>query len=160
MKQLLLVPLDMHIKDFEIFWIFKKFFVFIIDSPKYSPPGGRDSPDYRIHFRGVVTLQWWIYRGADLNCFTKYKIHEGVGTTLWFIHWTRILLLTCSDASSKYIKKSTPRCIHHRGVETAWCIHHSGVETPQCIHHMGVENPRCIHHRGVVLDTGESFHWF
>ncbi len=33
-------------KDFELFRISKKLFVFVIDSPVYSPPGSRDSPVY------------------------------------------------------------------------------------------------------------------
>jgi hypothetical protein len=42
-KQLLLFLLDMPRKDFKFFWIFKKLFVFVIDSPVYSLPGSRDS---------------------------------------------------------------------------------------------------------------------
>ncbi len=37
-KQLLLVPLDMPKKDFNFFLLFKKLFVFVIDSPVYSLP--------------------------------------------------------------------------------------------------------------------------
>jgi hypothetical protein len=33
-------------KDFEFFRIFKELFVFVIDSPVYSPLGSRDSPIY------------------------------------------------------------------------------------------------------------------
>ncbi len=78
------------------------------------------------------------------------------------------LFLCC--ACSKYTKKLTPRCIHHRGIETPLCIHHRGVETPQCIYHQGLRLASVFitgesfwtpgshfGHRGVILDTGESF---
>jgi hypothetical protein len=48
-----------------------------------------------------------------------------------FIHRVRTLSLSRVQdtyACSKYTKKSTPRCIHHRGVETPLCIHHRGVD--------------------------------
>jgi hypothetical protein len=51
----------------------------------------------------------------------------------------------------------TPRCIHHRGVKTPWCIHYRRVETPQCIHHWRIETRRCIHHQGVVLPILRRF---
>ncbi len=42
-KHLLIVSLDTPRKDFEFFRIFEEF---VIDSPVYSLPGGRDSPVY------------------------------------------------------------------------------------------------------------------
>jgi hypothetical protein len=45
-KQLLLDPLDMHGNDFEFFGIFEKLFVFVIDTPVYSPPESGDSLVY------------------------------------------------------------------------------------------------------------------
>ncbi len=45
-KQLFLVPLDMHRKYFELFGIFEALIVFVIDFSVYSPPWSRDSPVY------------------------------------------------------------------------------------------------------------------
>ncbi len=60
-KQLLLVPSDKPKKDFDFFRIFKKLFVFIIDSPVCPPQLSWDSSLYSSlgsHFghRGVVLL--------------------------------------------------------------------------------------------------------
>jgi hypothetical protein len=56
----------MHRKDFAFFWIFKKLFVFIIDSPVFLPQGSGDSP---------VDPPPWSHDspvcGVYLNCFTK-----------------------------------------------------------------------------------------
>jgi hypothetical protein len=37
-------------------------------------------------------------------------------------------LLTCPDACSRYTKKLTTWCVHHRGVGTPRCIHHGAVD--------------------------------
>jgi hypothetical protein len=43
-KQLLLVPFDMYRRDFKFGRIFVEFFVFEVDSPLCSPPGGLTFP--------------------------------------------------------------------------------------------------------------------
>ncbi len=99
-KQLLLVPLNCR----ERISIFLKFpvvlFLFVIDSPAYSPTGSqdssvysppqsRDSPVYAS--TGIETPRWWIHWGVGLQLVYKKscwcKIHQGVDNPLLLIHW-------------------------------------------------------------------------
>ncbi len=66
----------MHRKDFKFFWIFEELFVFVIDSPVYSPPGSQDSPVYSppwSHDSPVYSQpwsrdpRWWVHWGVDLH---------------------------------------------------------------------------------------------
>ncbi len=97
-KQLLLFPLDMPRKDFEFFRIFKKLFVFLIDSPVYSlpgswdspvysPPGSRDSPMYSSP--GSLNSPMMNTPGSQPKFVFKKtcKIHQAVKTPQGLIHW-------------------------------------------------------------------------
>jgi hypothetical protein len=128
--------------DFEFFRIYEELFIFVIDSLVYLPPGSRDS--YVIKHREAFTPRSFF--SQDSFCKLVLILVPNI--------------LHVRSYIKQYTKKSTPRCIHHRGVETLRCIHHRRGKTPRCIHHRGVETPRCNHHRGVVLDTGESFYRF
>ncbi len=126
-KHLLLVSLDTPRKYFEFFRIFEEL--------TKEPSGAKYSKESRLPCDWYTGESW-----LPGLLFTR-----------------KFFLLTCSYACSKYTKKSTPLCIHHRGVETPLCIHHWGDETPRYIPHRGVETRRCIYHWGVVLDTRGHF---
>ncbi len=85
-KQFLLVPLETPRNYFKYFRIFEELFIFVIDSPVYSPPGSRDSQVYSPpgkHDFPVYSspeTPWCIHQwGVGLNWFTKEpcqcKIH-------------------------------------------------------------------------------------
>jgi hypothetical protein len=65
-------------KDLEFFRIFEELFVFVINSPVYSPPLSHDSP--------VYSSPWsWDQISSQKTCWCI--IHQEIKTPLWLIHW-------------------------------------------------------------------------
>ncbi len=79
-KQLLL---DMRRNDFEFFRMFEELFVFVIDSPVYSPPGNQTPRCIHLLWSHEYTgeLPKLVYKKS---CWCK--IHHEVETALWLIH--------------------------------------------------------------------------
>ncbi len=88
-KPLLLVPLETPRKDFEYFWIFEKFFLFVIDSPVYSPPGKCDS----LVYSSPGSWDSPVYSPPGIQPKLVYKrtllVQNMLGsqTPMWLIHW-------------------------------------------------------------------------
>ncbi len=118
----------------------------LIDSPVYF---ARES--FMNTNNSVNILKIW-------NCFrqnTSGRQDSPVMNTLgsldyWTVCHQKVLLQTCFGVCSKYTKKSTHWCIHHREVEIPPCNHYRGAETH------GVFTTGELILPGVFI-TGESF---
>jgi hypothetical protein len=110
----------------------------LIDSPVYSLPGNR----LWIQITLWIFLRSEIVSGQNTSGRQDYPMMNTLGSLdSWTVFHQKVFLQTCSGACSKYTKKSTHWCIHHREVEIPQCIHYRGAETPQCIQYWGVETP-------------------
>ncbi len=110
------------------YWFFfhqlflEELLVFVIDSPVYLPLWSRDSPVSPLP--GIRDSPVVIILGSRSNwCTQNLLVQDSPVINLWVevllpgLFITRSFFLQAySDACSNYTKKSTPWCIHHRGV--------------------------------------------
>jgi hypothetical protein len=152
----------MPIQDLDFCGTFVELFVFVIDSPVYSPPGSQDSPLYSPP--GSQDSLEYSPPGSQPKLLSKtvagakysresrlsYWIHNGA-VTLCCIRHKSFYMSTSSDAGNKYTRKSRLPGVFATGESRLLDV----FKTFRCIHYRGVEIPQWIHHRRVVFDTRE-----
>jgi hypothetical protein len=99
-------------EEFNFSRIFEELFVFVIDSPVYSPPRSRDKPMYSSPGSRLPSDEYTGESQPKLVCKNTswYKVHQVVKTPLltrWFIHF---FIINIYDPCLNYEhqEKSTP----------------------------------------------------